>query len=88
MKRKTISKRLTVKLKGFKRWLKKNKTLGTAEIMKKTAMKLRGHYTYYGVTSNSSGIRTYFEEVKKMLYKYLNCRSNRVSYNKKSFFFY
>jgi RNA-directed DNA polymerase len=85
MKRKTISKRLTVKLKAFKSWLKKNKTLKTAEIMKKTAMKLQGHYGYYGVTDNNRGIRAYFYEVKRILYKWLNRRSNRASYTAEKF---
>jgi len=85
MKRKTMSKRLTVKLRAFKSWLKKNRTLTTPEIMKITMMKLRGHYAYYGVTSNIMGIRAYFDEIKKMLYKWLNRRSNRVSYNQEKF---
>jgi group II intron reverse transcriptase/maturase len=46
MKRKTISKRLSAKLRSYKEWLKSNRTLSTPEIMKKTARKLRGHYGY------------------------------------------
>ncbi|MES9858930.1 MAG: group II intron reverse transcriptase/maturase [Sedimenticola sp.] len=58
MKRKTISKRLTAKLKSYKAWLKKNRTLTTPEILRLTGAKLRGHYGYYGVTDNSKGIST------------------------------
>ncbi len=67
MKRKTISKRFSAKLKIFKEWLKSNRTLSTPEIMKKTARKLRGHYGYYGVTDNSKGISAYYYEVKGIL---------------------
>ncbi|WP_419586761.1 reverse transcriptase domain-containing protein, partial [Thiolapillus sp.] len=42
--RKTISRRLSAKLKVFKEWLRANRTLPTAEIMRTTANKLRGHY--------------------------------------------
>ena len=53
MKRKTISKRFTAKLKGYKEWLKASRTQPTADILKTTAAKLRGHYAYYGVTDNT-----------------------------------
>ena len=53
MKRKTISKRFTVKLIGYKVWLRSNRILTIAEILKTTAAKLRGHFAYYGVSENS-----------------------------------
>lgn len=81
MKRKTISKRLTAKLKAYRAWLKKNRTLPTAELLKRTASKLRGHYGYYGVTDNSRGISLYFYQVQRILYKWLNRRGRRKSYN-------
>ena len=77
MKRKTISKRFSAKLKVYKKWLKSNRTLSTPEILKATARKLRGHYGYYGVTDNSKGVSAYFYEVKGMLYKWLNRRGKR-----------
>ena len=48
MKRKTIGRRFTAKLKVYKEWLKANRTLPTPEILRQTAAKLRGHYAYYG----------------------------------------
>lgn len=77
MKRKTISKRLTAKLKIYKEWLKKNRNLTTKEIIQKTVAKLRGHYGYYGVTDNSKSINTYFYQVQKILHKWLNRRGKR-----------
>ena len=81
MKRKTISKRLTAKLLAYKAWLKKNRILSTPEILKKTAMKLRGHYSYYGVTDNSKGISAYFYEIRGILYKWLNRRGKKGCYS-------
>lgn len=77
MKRKTIGKRLTAKLKAYRAWLKKNRNLPTAELLKRTASKLRGHYGYYGVTDNSRGISLYFYQVQRILHKWLNRRGRR-----------
>ncbi len=85
MKRKTISKRLTAKLKSYKAWLKKNRTLTTPEILRLTGAKLRGHYGYYGVTDNSKGISTYYYLVRGILYKWLNRRGKKGCYSWEKF---
>jgi len=51
----------------------------TRELWLKVCAKLRGHYGYYGVTDNSPGICRFHEEVKKLLLKWLNRRSQRKS---------
>jgi RNA-directed DNA polymerase len=81
MKRKTISKRFTAKLKIYKEWLRKSRTLTTPEILQKTASKLRGHYGYYGVTDNGGRISAYFHEVKGILYKWLGRRGKQGCYS-------
>ncbi len=86
MKRKTISKRLTAKLKIYKEWLKKNRTLPTPEIIQKTASKLRGHYGYYGVTDNSKGICSYYYEVRGILFKWLSRRGKKGCYSWAKFY--
>jgi RNA-directed DNA polymerase len=83
--RKSISKRITVKLKLFKRWIRSSRTLPTAEIMETTANKLRGHYAYYGVTGNSKSINRYAYEVRKILFKWLGRRGKRGSLNFEKF---
>lgn len=77
MKRKTISKRLTAKVKGYKEWLKSSRTLPTADIMKITSAKLRGHYAYYGVTDNTKSINTFTYLITQTLFKWLNRRGKR-----------
>ena len=49
-------------------------------ILEKVGLKLRGHYAYYGVTDNHRGIERFYREVTKLLYKWLNRRSQRRSY--------
>jgi len=80
MKRKTASKRFTAKLKGYKAWLKANRTLPTAHILKTTAAKLRGHFAYYGVTDNSRSISNFAYQVTRTLFKWLNRRGKRGCY--------
>jgi group II intron reverse transcriptase/maturase len=81
MKRKTISKRFTAKLVGYKEWLRANRTLPTAQILKITAAKLRGHYAYYGVTDNNQSIASFRHWVRRILFKWLNRRGKRGCYN-------
>ena len=85
MKRKTISKRFSAKLKAYKDWLKKNRTLTTREILRKTAAKLRGHYCYYGVTDNIHGISAYSYQLRGILYKWLNRRGKKGCYSWEKF---
>ena len=47
--------------------------------------KLIGHYNYYGVTDNSKSIGSYAYEVRKLLMKWLNRRSQKKSYDSKGF---
>lgn len=81
MKRVTARKRFTAKLKAFKEWLKKARTLKTAELWATAKAKLRGHYAYYGVTDNSWGIRRFGHEAEKLLFKWLNRRGKRGCLN-------
>lgn len=81
MKRQTIGKRFTAKLRAYKEWLKTHRTLPTPEIVRRTAAKLRGHYAYYGVTDNSRRIRAFAYETTKTLFKWLGRRGKRGSYS-------
>jgi RNA-directed DNA polymerase len=43
--------------------------------------KLRGHYSYYGITFNAKGIYLLYEQVKRSLYKWLNRRGGKPKWN-------
>jgi group II intron reverse transcriptase/maturase len=81
MKRVTTRKRFTAKVKAFKEWLKKARTMKTKELWATAQAKLRGHYAYYGVTDNSSGIKRFAAEAEKLLFKWLNRRGKRGCLN-------
>ena len=81
MKRVTVRKKFIAKLKIFKEWLKKARNLKTKELWETVQSKLRGHYNYYGVTDNLRGIARFAEEVKKLLFKWLNRRGKKNCLN-------
>ena len=43
-------------------------------------LKLRGHYQYYGVTDNIKSIADFLFYTQRMLFKWLNRRSQKRSY--------
>ena len=85
MKRVTARKKFTAKIHAFKEWLMKSRTMKTAELWETAKTKLRGHFGYYGVTDNSSGIRRFAYEVTRLLYKWLNRRGKRGCLNWEKF---
>jgi RNA-directed DNA polymerase len=85
MKRKTISKRFSAKVVAYKDWLRSNRTLTTREIMQTTIRKLQGHYNYYGVTDNMQCLSNFKHQVRRILFKWLNRRGKRRSYNRDKF---
>ncbi|MDA3897382.1 MAG: group II intron reverse transcriptase/maturase [Desulfobacteraceae bacterium] len=85
MKRVTARKKFVAKLKIFKEWLKKARTMKTKDLWKTAQAKLRGHYNYYGVTDNLRGIARFGHEVRKLLFKWLNRRGKKNCLNWEKF---
>ncbi len=85
MKRRTARKKFVAKLKIFKDWLRKARIMKTKDLWKAAQAKLKGHYNYYGVTDNFRSIARFGEEVKKLLFKWLNRRGKRNCLNWEKF---
>lgn len=51
------------------------------ELMEKVAVKLIGYYRYYGITDNILSLIKFKRSVGYLLYKWLNERSQRKSFN-------
>ncbi len=81
VKRKTSRKRFKAKVQAFKLWIQENRHQDIKDIWKKVHSKLNGHYRYYGITDNSEMLHSYRYEVSKLLFKWLNRRSQRHSFN-------
>lgn len=85
VKRKTSKKKYRIKVADFKNWMIRNRTLPLKIIMERVNQKLRGHYQYYGITDNIKMLRRFYNETETLLYKWLNRRSQRNSYNYEKF---
>lgn len=81
VKRKTSAKKFRNSLKRCKIWLKKNRILPVDEVMKKLSVKLQGYYRYYGITDNIYNISNFRDKVSRLLFKWLNRRSQKRSFN-------
>ena len=81
VKVKTDGRKLRSKLNSFREWIKKVRTFDIEDIIKTLRLKLLGHYRYYGVTYNFRGIYKYYNYILKELYKWLNRRSQKKSFN-------
>lgn len=85
VKRKTSRKKFKQKVQEFKIWIKNNRDRPLKELIPTIKMKLIGHYNYYGITDNYRSISKYFHIIKGLLFKWLNRRSQRRSYNSEQF---
>ncbi len=81
VKRKTSKKKFKQKIQEFKIWIKSNRNIPLKDIMGTVKKKLIGHYNYYGITDNSEGISRYLYEICKLLFRWLNRRSQKRSYD-------
>ena len=85
MKRKTASKKYRAKLKEMNLWIKQNRNIRVKDLIDMLNAKLRGHYQYYGVTDNSEYIDKFAFKTRRMLFKWLNRRSQKRSYSWEGF---
>lgn len=81
LKRKTSSKKLTVAINKIQVWIKQNRHRKLKELIPELNAKLRGHYNYYGITFNSKWVNSYYEQVKRILHKWLNRRGGKPVWN-------
>ena len=82
---KTSRKKLRNKTKALKEWIKNHRDMPLEWIFKMINAKLRGHYQYYGVTDNMEEMCLYLHNTKRLLFKWLNRRSQRRSYTWEAF---
>ena len=85
-KLKTMGKRYRSKLKKMNEWANQIKNKGRlGDIWKMFCAKLRGHLQYYGVSFNIKAIQKFTYETTRILFKWLNRRSQRKSFNWEKF---
>lgn len=77
--RQTERERMKRKLKEVKQRLKVLRIHGTNAMVDYVVRHLRGHLQYYGVSGNSRGIVRYWWLMRRVLFKWLNRRSQKRS---------
>jgi RNA-directed DNA polymerase len=85
IKRRTSGKKMQASIKGFTVWIKEFRNKRLRRIFGVLNSKLRGYYNYFGVIGNFRSLKSYFDQVRRLLYKWLNRRSQRRSFNYRGF---
>lgn len=80
IKRRTSRLKLKRSLQNFKEWCRENRNNRLRRLFPELNAKLKGYYNYYGLIGNIESLRMFYEQAIKMLYKWLNRRSQRRSF--------
>jgi RNA-directed DNA polymerase len=82
LKVKTSLETLRRKIQDFVYWIKGNRSRYKIDTLwEKTKQKLQGHYNYFGVFGNKRRLLTFYHQVVWQLYRWLNRRSQKLSYS-------
>lgn len=81
IKRRTSKKKFRSSLKNLKEWMNKNCFRPLKKIAYTLKRKFQGYLNYYGVIGNSPSLWRYWNESQRIIYRSLNRRSQRRSYN-------
>jgi group II intron reverse transcriptase/maturase len=80
--RTTDRKRFRAKMKEMNNWLKSIRNLvPVKDWWPILCAKLRGHFQYYGVSGNFRGIERFYYLTKRLIFKWINRRSQKKSFN-------
>jgi len=85
VKRRTSKKKFKQSIRNFTDWIRRYRNKRINWIFRRLNMKLRGYYNFYGIVGNMERLLDFFNSAMRLLYKWLNRRSQRRSYNYKGF---
>jgi group II intron reverse transcriptase/maturase len=81
LKLKTSPKKLGKSIEAYSDWIKANRSRLTLDkLWEQTAQKLRGHYSYYGLSFNRFKLNHFYYAIVGTLFRWLNRRSQKGSY--------
>ncbi|MBN2532327.1 MAG: hypothetical protein JXB88_05520 [Spirochaetales bacterium] len=81
IKKKTSKKKFKLSMSRFTEWIKKYRNKRITWIFRRLNMKLRGYNNYYGVIGNMKRLMDFFNGAMRILFKWLNRRSQRRSFD-------
>lgn len=86
VKRRTSRKKFAQSLREFTDWARKNRSfLKKGEMRRRAKSRIEGHLNYYAITDNLQKCSAYRHFATKILFKWLNRKSQRRTYTWKGF---
>jgi group II intron reverse transcriptase/maturase len=86
VKRRTSRKALARSLREFTEWARKSRAvLRKGEMLRSAKIRIAGHMNYYAITDNSKKCSTFLYYARRILFKWLNRKSQRRSYTWKGY---
>jgi RNA-directed DNA polymerase len=86
VKRRTSRKKFALSLRGFTDWARKSRAvLRKGEMLRRARTRIEGHLNYYAITDNSKLCSTYRYYATRILFKWINRKSQRRSYTWKGY---
>jgi RNA-directed DNA polymerase len=79
--RRTSRKKLKASILAFTEWIKKSRNRKISDLMTILKSKYRRYWNYYGVIGNFGSLKAFYYRTERILFKWLNRRSQRLSYN-------
>lgn len=80
VKRRTSPKKLRGSVKAFGEWIREFRHCRITTLMKTVCSKFNGYWNYYGVRGNLESMTRLYAQCRKLLFKWLNRRSQKRSY--------
>lgn len=78
--------RMNKAMAAMKEWVRNARNyLLTKENWQKATVKLQGHYNYYGVSGNFESIKSYYQKTRHLIFKWMNRRSQKRTWNWEGF---
>ena len=82
VKRRTSRKKVGCSLREFSDWARRARhKLRKGEMLKRAKARVQGHLNYYAITDNAQWCTAYVYHATRILYKWINRKSQRKAYN-------
>lgn len=86
VKMRTAKSKFHLALTAVKEWIKRERSISDiVDIMETLCATLQGYFNYYGVSGNGHMLKVYYRQTCRIIFKWLNRRSQRKSYNWRGF---
>jgi hypothetical protein len=86
VKRRTSRKKFGQSINSFAAWARSaSRVLKKGEMLRRAKIRVEGHLNYYAITDNSERCTAYRYHVTRILFKWLNRKSQRRSYTWEGF---